>query len=265
MKRAKVVAGLLILVCGLALVGGVLAASGPVVERSVFGSGGERVTDGSLYVLDGTMGEPIAGDVAPETSYGLGSGYWWPRELGSTVYLPLVVRSYPPLIVENGGFETSDFSGWTAGADESGLNPRVVTSRSHSGSYAAVLGQENAPCQAGQGGLVGQSWIYQDVTVPASGSPQLTLYYRIFTYDKLSGADLDRFEVYVNGTRLGRFGNTSGNYGCSNPINDLGWRSFTYDLSAYHSQTIRLKLVNITYPDDWYGTWTYVDDVAVAR
>jgi hypothetical protein len=128
-----------------------------------------------------------------------------------------------------------------------------------------VLGQENAPCEHGQGGLVGQSSIYQDVTVPASGSPQLTLYYRIRTYDKLSGTSADRFEVYVNGTLLGRFGNTSVNYGCSDPINDPGWQSFTSDLSPYRGQTIRLKLVNITHPDDWYGTWTYVDDVAVSQ
>jgi hypothetical protein len=270
MKKAKVVLGLLILVCGLALAGGVLAANGSVIERSVFGSGGERVTGGGLYILDGTLGEPIASDVALGTNYGLSSGYWWPRGPSgpsgpSCVYLPLVVRNYRLIVVENGGFETGDFSGWTIGGDESGLRPRVVTSHRHSGGYAAVLGQENAPCEHGQGGLVGQSWIYQDVTVPDSGSPQLTFYYRILTYDKLSADEFDRFEVTIDGTLLGRFGNTSPNYQCSNPINDLGWQPFTYDLSAYRGQTIRLRLVNITYPDDWFGTWTYVDDVTVTQ
>jgi len=178
------------------------------------------------------------------------------------------MRDYPPPPenkVENGGFESGDFSGWTVGGDESGLMPQAVTSQRHSGSYAAVLGQENAACQSGQGGLVGQSWIYQDVTVPDSGSPQLTLYYRILTYDKLNADEFDRFEVYINGTLLDRLGNTSSNYGCSNPINDLGWQPFTYDLNAYRGQTIRLRLVNITHPDDWFSTWTYVDDVEVTR
>ncbi|MGC9400508.1 MAG: hypothetical protein ACP5HM_15420 [Anaerolineae bacterium] len=43
----------------------------------------------------------------------------------------------------------------------------------------------------------------------------------------------------------------------------MSWREFTYDLSAYRGQTIDLELVNITHPDDWYGTWTYVDDIAI--
>jgi len=183
------------------------------------------------------------------------------------VYLPLALRNYSPpqpvSPVTNGGFETGSLSNWTAGGG-AGLTPRVVTSQHHSGSYAAVLGQESAPCQRGSGGLVGQSWLYQDITVPTSGSAQLTFYYRIFTYDKVNADKYDRFEVYVNGTLLSRLGNTNlGNYGCSKPINDLGWQLFSYDLSAYRGQTIRLQLVNVTNPDDWYGTWTYVDDVTV--
>jgi hypothetical protein len=92
MKKAKIALGLLILVCGLVLAGGVLAANGPAIERSVFGSGGEQVTDGSLYVLNGTLGEPIASAIALDTGHGLGSGFWWPRE--SRVYLPLLLRDY---------------------------------------------------------------------------------------------------------------------------------------------------------------------------
>ena len=200
---------------------------------------------------------------------GYGNAYMPPQAAQGPVkvYLPLALRNYSPpqpvSPVTNGGFETGNLSGWTAGGG-AGLTPRPVTSQLHSGSYAAVLGQESAPCQSGSGGLVGQSWLYQDITVPNSGSAQLTFYYRIFTYDKLNADKYDRFEVYVNGTLLSRLGNTNlGNYGCSKPINDLGWQLFNYDLSVYRGQTIRLQLVNVTYPDDWYGTWTYVDDVTV--
>jgi hypothetical protein len=91
MKKA-IVPGLLILVCSLALVGGVLASNGVAIERSVLGSGGEQVTDGSLYILNGTLGEPIASDLDLGTSYGLSSGFWWPPEF--KVYLPLVLRGY---------------------------------------------------------------------------------------------------------------------------------------------------------------------------
>ena len=94
MKKAKIIAGFLILFCSLALVGGVLAANGVAIERSVFSSGGEQVTDGSLYVLNGTLGEPIVGAVALGTSYGLGSGFWW-RSGEFNIYLPLVLRNHP--------------------------------------------------------------------------------------------------------------------------------------------------------------------------
>ena len=94
MKKAKVVAGLLILVCSLVLVGGVLASNGQVIERSVFGSGGQQVTDGS-YILNGTFGEPIASDLALETNYGLSSGYWAGGGItggGVKVYLPIILK-----------------------------------------------------------------------------------------------------------------------------------------------------------------------------
>jgi len=205
-----------------------------------------------------------------------------------TVYLPLIIREYAssepkptptpviptltPTPITDGGFESSSFSGWTPGSDTSNASrpapePLVVTSVTHNGNYAAVLGEENDPCQSviGESGFTLRSWIYHDVWVPSSGSPQLTFYYRILTYDKLNGDKYDRFEVYINGTLLGRFGNTSSNYSCSNPINDLGWHEFTYDLSAYRGQTIRLQLVNITDPDKSYSTWTYIDDVEITQ
>jgi len=97
-KQAKAMVGSLILACSLALIGSVLAANGPVIERSVFGSGGEQSKGGSL-ILNGTLGEPIAGGFVPEANYGLGSGYWWPRTSGGpsgpcTMYLPAVLRNY---------------------------------------------------------------------------------------------------------------------------------------------------------------------------
>jgi hypothetical protein len=103
--------------------------------------------------------------------------------------------------------------------------------------------------------------------VPTSGSPQLSLYYRILSYDKFNASKYDRFEVYINGTLLHRSGNTNPrNWGegrCDHSVDDLGWQQLTYDLGAYRGRIVQLKLVNITHPDDWYGTWTYIDDVEV--
>jgi hypothetical protein len=92
MAKRKSIALLIVLVCGLFLVGGALASNGVAIERSVIGGGGEQVTDGSLYILNGTVGEPIASGIVLDTGYGLGSGFWWPREF--KVYLPLVLRDY---------------------------------------------------------------------------------------------------------------------------------------------------------------------------
>jgi hypothetical protein len=184
-------------------------------------------------------------------------------------HLPVSVRDYRPSgplpsPITNGGFETGAFGGWTIGGDAGSLTPRIVTTR-HGGQYGAVLGQENAPCETGKGGRAGRSWIYQDIEVPGTGSAQLVLYYRILTYDKLNADKFDRFEVYIDGTLLGRFGDTRSDHGCSQPLSDLGWEQFTYDLQAYRGRTIRLRLINVAYPDDWFGTWTYVDDVVVLR
>jgi hypothetical protein len=182
------------------------------------------------------------------------------------VYLPLLARRFPPDVlpqpVVNGGFEAGNLSGWTAGGGP-GLAPQVVSSIPHSGAYAVLLGQDNAPCQSGHGGLVGSSWIYQDLPVPGVGTPELRFYYRIWTYDELNADYLDRFEVYVNGTLLDRLGNLGQAPMCDGGLLDLGWQLYTYDLSAYRGQTIRLRLVNVTYPDDWFGTWARVDDIEV--
>ena len=43
----------------------------------------------------------------------------------------------------------------------------------------------------------------------------------------------------------------------------LGWKRFTYNLSAYRGQQVTLKLSNVVWPDEAYNTWTYVDDIAI--
>ena len=83
----------ILLVCGLFLVGSVLASNGVAIERSVIGGGGEGVTDGSLYILNGTLGEPVASAIVRDTDYGLGSGFWWSGG-ERRVYLPLLLRDY---------------------------------------------------------------------------------------------------------------------------------------------------------------------------
>ena len=92
MAKRRVIALSTLLVCGLFVVGSALASNGMAIERSVIGSGGEEVTDGSLYILNGTLGEPVAGTVVLGTDYVLSSGFWAPHEL--KVYLPVVLKNH---------------------------------------------------------------------------------------------------------------------------------------------------------------------------
>ena len=87
-KKAFLVS--LILVCGMVLAGSALAADGFAIPRSVIGGGGQQSTGGG-YILDGTVGEPIASDLNVGAVHGLSSGYWWPPG-EYAVYLPLVLR-----------------------------------------------------------------------------------------------------------------------------------------------------------------------------
>lgn len=79
-----------VLICSLAFAGGVLAANGFAIPRSVIGGGGQQVT-GSGYVLNGTIGDPIVSNPGVGDTYGLSSGFWWPPRF--EVYLPLVLKN----------------------------------------------------------------------------------------------------------------------------------------------------------------------------
>lgn len=91
MAKKTLILVVAVLACGLLLVGSVLAANGFAIPRSVIGGGGQQATGGG-YILNGTVGEPIASDLNVGASYGLSSGFWWPPRCG--VYLPLVLRGY---------------------------------------------------------------------------------------------------------------------------------------------------------------------------
>lgn len=94
MRNYTVVIAVLILICTLALVGIVTAANGFVLGRSVIGGGGQEAAGGS-YVINGTVSEPIAGELHIGPSYGLRSGFWQPNP-GWQVFLPLVSREVVP-------------------------------------------------------------------------------------------------------------------------------------------------------------------------
>jgi hypothetical protein len=91
MAKRRFIPLAVVLVCSLVLAGGALAANGFAIPRSVIGGGGQQVTGGG-YILNGTVGEPIASDLTGgHTGPGLSSGFWWPP--GYEVYLPLDLKN----------------------------------------------------------------------------------------------------------------------------------------------------------------------------
>ncbi len=188
-----------------------------------------------------------------------------------SIHLPLVLRRYPPPIVENGGFETGDFAYWQHGGE---LDQSVGSARPHQGAYSALLGNPSYP---NSNVPEGSAWVYQTIEVPTHGTPILSFWYRIFTYDVMWSnyyqCHYDYFDVYIqdaNGQTLERIlrDGYTGPWE-ENKLQDLGWRYFSRDLSAYAGQTIRITFANFNTPgttgDPGLNTYTYLDDVAVTR
>ncbi len=145
----------------------------------------------------------------------------------------------PPNAIVNGGFETGSLSGWTpSGAATS------VTTTSHSGTYAAMLGS-TSPTN-------GDSSISQTFTAP-SGSTRLTFWYAnncpdTVTYDWAT-ATLKDNTLGTTTTILPKI--------CTAVAT---WTQVSASLTAGHSYTLTLTNRDDNYPGD--PTYTLYDDVA---
>jgi hypothetical protein len=217
------------------------------------------------------------------------------------IFVPIVYVPYKPLV--NGDFEQGlanwSFGGELTVSVVSGLykNAQPITGT------AAMLGcvdnddtnSEHGCWYNNQGGVpIGRAMLWRSILVPSLGNPRLTIDYRIFTHDLVYSTNLskyyDTFEIYVNAVppaagdlnqanrdALCRYGGTwdtttDGLAFCdgkpsdptkTQPPSDLGWRRVTLDLSNYLGQTIDLYLANYNRQDNWFNTWTYVDNVTV--
>jgi hypothetical protein len=169
----------------------------------------------------------------------------------------------------NGGFESGDFASWQRGGE---LAQFVEPDQPHTDAYSALLGDPSYP---NKNVPEGSAWVYQNVEVPNTGAPTLNFWYRIFTYDvmwsEFHQCYYDYFDVYiqdVSGQTLSRI-LRDGYTGVWEPdtLQDLGWRYFEYDLSAYAGQTIRIQFASFNTPgeteDPGLNTYTYLDDVAI--
>ena len=165
-------------------------------------------------------------------------------------------------LVQNGSFEKSPaLMEWTHG----GNLPVSRSTISLNGSYAIRLGEPVA--QAEQG--IGEAWAYSNFYVdPNLTRPTLSFKYRMFVNDIVDYSDF--FVAIQDGAGLNHLATVvrDGFRPCTPGLppaagQDLGWRTVTYDLSAYKGQHIRVHFSNRNlWPGSW-GIWTNVDDVRV--
>jgi len=140
-----------------------------------------------------------------------------------------------------------------------------------------LLGYPHYPCSA-TGVPIGHAGASRSFIVPsAEYNPTLVFKYIIWTQDKSTSIQYDRFEVYINGESTPTFadGNQNAGLGCNkwwrvpspqNPRNDnvtSGWATKTIDLSDYAGQEIPISFENHSRYDGWYNTYTYIDDVHI--
>ncbi|MCP4542053.1 MAG: fibronectin type III domain-containing protein [Chloroflexi bacterium] len=229
-----------------------------VISR-VFTTTAQTVAEGHTYVF-----RMLARDIGNNQSVAMRSV----RVGDYYIFLPLILRNP---IIENGDFESGDFTSWQHGGE---LDQSVASDQPYGGTYSALLGN---PSYLNGAVPEGSAWITQTIKVPSNGTPVLSFWYRIFSYDVITstnhGCCYDYLDVVLEDTsgemleNLLRDGYT-GPWE-SNILRDLGWRNFTFDLSAYRGQTIRIRFANFNTGgptnDPTYNTYTYLDDIAIER
>ena len=189
----------------------------------------------------------------------------------------------------NGDFELGSFSGWVQGG---GIGRGVVQGDGHglaaATTWMALLGDPSYGSGA-QGNVPPNTsaFIYQEIQVPNFTDlplPLLSFWYRVYTYDVVYGCPpgqtdpqdpnrckvdpdflYDSFDVHIEGTGFDNLVFRGGNFDRTKvgTLVDTGWQQVTLDLSSYAGQTIRVRFANWNRPDNYYNTWSYLDDVRV--
>jgi hypothetical protein len=153
-------------------------------------------------------------------------------------------------VIQNGGFETGDFTSWVI-LDQN-ATPVVTDTQAHSGTYSGFAG--DAPdgfCGSGGGEADGDSSFYQEFTVP-SGTSTLSFWHWDCTTDTIT---FDWQDAYIT--------DTSGNIlqTILHVCDDTQlWVNTLVDMSQYAGQTVRVEFL---VHEDGAGDLTgmYVDDV----
>lgn len=149
--------------------------------------------------------------------------------------------------VENGGFETGDFTGWTVSS--SGDFPEVQGSVVSTGLHAAHMGDGAEGMWTGDG--QGSATIEQEVTLPA-GVENAVLTFDYLVDDTDEEEDWDWMKVLIDGQEILYVWEETD-----------GWETFTYDLTAYVGTSFVLAVTAWTDDEDVEVNY-YVDNISVS-
>ncbi len=190
--------------------------------------------------------------------------------------LVLCVRPGPARageLVQNGGFETGGFSGgWVDGAGQlsSGqTNPAwadhlVTLDLPFAGNYSALIGFKYAQIRGNRFGF-----IYQDVAIPSNVS-RADLFFK-FRQQGWDGNFYDPFRMQIRATNNAVLATViEYSFAEANHLfKDSGWLDDNnavpvgYSMTAYAGQTVRLYFYQENSFNNFYETWTYIDDVSL--
>ena len=161
-------------------------------------------------------------------------------------------------VIQNGGLETGDFTGWVI--DGHVNDPVVTNTLSHTGTYSALAGlnpQQETFCAENNNEPLGDSSFYQQFTVPAGGGT-LSFWYWTCTFDFLPRDWQDAYVTDSNGAILQTIFHQ-----CSDHET---WVQQTVDMGPYAGQRVRIKFLvhqdGRNPPSDITGM--FVDDVQLS-
>jgi photosystem II stability/assembly factor-like uncharacterized protein len=160
-------------------------------------------------------------------------------------------------LVENGCFDR-DLDHWEFGGE---LPVSIVESPSTCDASPVVLLGTPVPKEYQ---YKRSAWISQTITIPLQVQfPFLTFCYDIITNDVL---DWSSFHVWLrkdSGSVIEILRDGYPGPYAPPPGNELGWRTFTYDLTPYRGHTITLRFENKNEHDESWGIWTFVDGIKI--
>lgn len=157
---------------------------------------------------------------------------------------------------DNGGFETGDLTGWNTYVDNNSPTPVVTNAQSQGGTFSAFLGG-NAGCGCNE--PTGNSAVYRDVTIPATGTTTLSFW--VLEQGDQVGIDEQFAQVKENSGAFNVL-DTIFNDGSADSAGLWVHKTYTF-LPAQAGQTVQL-IWAVTQDGAGAPTSMYVDDVQIS-